>query len=191
MCVRLSFAPLAVAALLVCGSSLCVAAADADTRTIVDPPNAQRADPVTVTYGHARQPGVLLHRFVTREPWVAGDLGNGVLSLWVNRRARGRPDRTITVEMNEVEALPFPPTSWVGVVRDRRGRFLGHANAWQPGTQSFRIEFAKRLLGQRVRGYRWVMVVTGGCVPLVPGTLCGGPRQDRVPDRGAVLHQRP
>lgn len=185
----LSVSPLAVAAVLVCGGSLCAAVADADMRTIVDPPNAQRADPVSVTYGHARQPGVLLHRFATRQAWVSGDLGPVSVSLWVNRRARGRPDRTIAVEMNEVEALPFPPTSWVGVVRDKRGRFLGHANAWQSGTHSFRIEFAKRLLGRRVRSYRWVMVVTGGCIPREPLALCGGPRRDRVPDRGAVLHR--
>ena len=185
----LSVTPLAVAAVLVCGVLLSVGAADADMRTIVDPPNAQRADPVSVTHGHARQPGVLVHRFVTRQAWVSGDLGSVALSNWVNRQARGRPDRTIAVEMNEVEALPFPPTSWVGVVRDKRGRFLGHANAWQSGTHSFRIELAKRLLGRRVRSYRWVMGVTGGCIPREPLALCGGPRRDRVPDRGAVLHR--
>ena len=168
------------------------AVAAADTRSISDPPNAQAADPLTVTHGHlARQPGVLVHRVATRQAWVGSALGNLRLNIWVNRRARGRPDRTIDATVNEVEALPFAPNSWEAIVRDRRGRFVGHANAWQPGLRSFRLEFAKRLLGARVRSYRWAMVVSSSCEPVAPGALCGGPRQDRVPDRGAVLHRRP
>jgi hypothetical protein len=168
-----------------------VGAAGADTRTVTDPPNAQQADPVSVSHGHGRQPGVLSYRIATRQAWVAGALGDVRLSIWVNRRARGRPDRTIVAELNEVETLPFPPTSWSGVVRDRRGRLLGHANAWQSSLRSFRIAFAKRLLGARVRYYRWAMVVASGCEGPPPPALCGPPRQDRVPDRGTVIHRRP
>ncbi|MDQ4049747.1 MAG: hypothetical protein M3131_10280, partial [Actinomycetota bacterium] len=172
---------------------LSVAVAGADTRTVADPPNAQQADPVSVGHGHlARQRGILFHRIATRQAWVAGALGNVTLSIWVNRPARGRPDRTIVAELNEVETLPFPPTSWMGVIRDKRGRVLGHANAWQSSLRSFRIEFAKRLLGARVRYYRWAMVVTSGCESVSPPpALCGPPRQDRVPDRGSVIHRRP
>ena len=167
-------------------------AAGADTRTVSDPPNAQQFDPVSVTHGHVpRQSGVLFQHIVTRREWVAGALGEIRLSIWVNRPRRGRPDRTIVATINEVESLPFPPTAWMGVVRDKRDRFIGHANAWQPGIRSFRIEYAKRVLGPRVRSYRWAMVVRAGCETSRRYGLCGPPRRDRVPDRGTVLHRRP
>lgn len=44
------------------------AVAGADTRFLSDPPNAQQADPIAVTHGHApRQRDILFHRLATRQ----------------------------------------------------------------------------------------------------------------------------
>lgn len=177
--------PVALALLMVTSS------ASADQASVVDTQNPDQAmDPVEATHGHSGDlDDVLVHTVLAREPWHDGDLYKLELRMWFpNKTATW--DRKIVVTLNDIDEESR--SSWQALFKDKRGRIRGHANAWRSNDRSLRIEFSRRLLPMKFDSYRWVARATVPCQPppdAPHAQPCGGPRLDRVPNSGKVLHK--
>jgi hypothetical protein len=158
----------------------------ADTKTVTDPVDhpLMSLDPVRATHGHSGE-RLLVHTLRAKEAWAGGDLFELEIEIWLTRRG-GRPDRTVVVE--QPQTPNFDPEV---TVRNRRGDVIGRGKASRPNDRSVRVEFRRRLLGINPppRAYRWAIQLTSSCKAPPDGGLCGGPKYDRVPDRGRVIHR--
>jgi hypothetical protein len=157
------------------------AAAIADRREVTDGENPdQVVDVMRATHDHHGRHSVA-HDFVAAEAWFGQDLNE--LRLYVRALGDSRTERLVTVR----------PTgagdTFTAVVRDGKGKRIGDGRVERTGDRAVRLVVAKRLLGTRVRSYRWWAVVVAACRPREPGGLCGGPKHDRVPDAGTIGHR--
>lgn len=173
---------------LIVAAVLAASAAWADQGTVQDSRDPdERMDPVQATHGHAEDlDGVLAHAVSAAEPWADGDLYRVVLKIWIPSTG-DKWDRKIVATTNAFD--DETRSSWQALVYDGKGHIRGHANAWRPDDQTFRIELSKWLLDPDIASYRWMIRVVSACQPAGEGQLCGGPKVDRVPDEGRVLHR--
>lgn len=181
---------LLVAAALV----LPVVPAAADSGTFRDPeeqPFCESPDPCPdddymdfrrLTFGHGDSGRTLRHGFYTEKRWKTRRLGGRhgtTIDITFNTDRDQRGERSIEIRRKdgELQARMF------------RGRYLlkpipGDIRVWRPDRRSVKVAFAPRLLGERVRRYRWYVVWYDRGLAC-PGS-CGN---DFAPNKGWYEHR--
>lgn len=161
----------------------------ADTTVIDDPQEAiyTPIDAQQASHGHAAQSefagggalgaSVLVHDVTMYDAWSNHQLRSFELRL---RSRQWRVPRRVFVASNDDGT--FYGTIW------SRDRLRGYARVHRPDERTLRILFPKGALGEDVRRYRWVAVMTGPW-ECPEGAECAPPPVERVPDTGTVLHR--
>ncbi|MDQ3867395.1 MAG: hypothetical protein M3304_11350 [Actinomycetota bacterium] len=133
-------------------------------------------DIVRVRHGHRAR--LLTHRLVAARRWDARLLSReigGQISFYFNTDRDRAFERRLDV-VRRGSALR-------GIMRNARGRRVGTATARRPTRASVELAFPRRLLGHRVRRYRWFAFAGVKCRRAY--NRCG----DRAPNARLTAHR--
>jgi hypothetical protein len=135
-----------------------------------------------LTFGHERPARALRHGIETSKRWKTKRLGgkHGV-SIYVdfNTDDDRHMERGLEIRRKDGEL-------WAGMFRGKyhRKRVPGRVRVWRPDRRSVKVRFPKRLLGDDVDGYRWVVWRARR------GVYCPGScHTDFAPNRGTYEHR--
>ncbi len=130
--------------------------------------------------GHGHKGRLITHRLVTYPRWensLLSRTNGGQISFYIST------DRDAAFERRLDVALRRGKVS--GVMRNRAGRVVGRTAASRPNRKTVRVAFARKLLGPRVRSYRWFAFTGVGCNRQYK--VCG----DRSPNGSLIRHRLP
>ncbi len=135
-----------------------------------------RLDIASVSHGHAGR--LVEHRIAMHRNWANSLLsrGNGgqiSFYLSTNRDAAFERRLDLVVARGKLK----------GVLRSRAGRVVGRVGATRPNAKTARVAFPRKLIGPRVRSYRWFAFAGVHCKRKYD--LCG----DRSPGSALVQHR--
>jgi len=114
-------------------------------------------DLAEVEHGHRTTFGggyVLTHTLRTHDAW-GDDLFYGARWDFFLPDGDRAPDRSLLLGRNS-------DGSFSAEMENSRD-VIGFANVWRPDDRSIRVEFPRRLLGKRVKSYRWKLYLSYPC----------------------------
>jgi hypothetical protein len=128
--------------------------------------------------GHGHKGRLVTQRLSTYRAWqnsLLSRANGGQISFFISTDRDGAFERRLDVALARGKVA--------GVMRNRAGRVVGRGEATRPNAKTVRVAFARKLLGPRVRSYRWLAFAGIHCRRQY--NLCG----DRSPNGRLVAHR--
>jgi hypothetical protein len=130
--------------------------------------------------GHGHKGRLVTHRLATHRAWrnsLLSRSNGGQISFFISTDRDAAFERRLDVTLRRGRVS--------GVMRNAGGRVVGRAEASRPNRKAVQVTFARKLLGSRVRSYRWLAFAGIHCRRQY--NLCG----DRSPNGRLVAHRLP